>query len=96
MQLQESCRDPPVCEVAVPPVDVVMPLHGLCRQKHLRPVWEEFGHDRPDKLPHEGIGKFGLRLSGASVDADKRFEAEQHEVGVGARTSAGEGVGLRD
>jgi hypothetical protein len=33
----------------------VMPLHGFCRQKHLRPIWEAFGHDRPDELPHKGM-----------------------------------------
>jgi hypothetical protein len=73
-----------------------MPLHGLRGKMHSWLVGETLGHDSPDQFPDEGMGKFGLRLSGASVDADESFEAEEHEVGIGARTSAGEGVGLRD
>src|SRR2546425_178953 len=65
-----------VGEVAIPPVEVVMPPHRSGGKPHSRIV-RELPLDRSTHdLPNDSVGQFGLYLASAAVHADERLVDE--------------------
>jgi hypothetical protein len=89
----EESRD---FECAFAGVKVVVTAHRRRGQVKVWLVAEAFPDCRADVLPYEGVGEFGFDLPGAAVDADQRFEHDEHEPRVLATSTTMSMFGGRD
>ncbi|MCW3037791.1 MAG: hypothetical protein JWM17_3103 [Actinobacteria bacterium] len=69
-------------EVAIPPVEVVVPPHRPGGKPHLQVVGELPLDRSTYDLPHHSVGEFGLHLASAAVHADERLVGQIHVARV--------------